>query len=285
MNEAIMAMIRRADPKTLGDHDRVLREIMQQICLLGLWRARFFEHAAFYGGTALRLLYGLDRFSEDLDFSLLKPDPEFTLEPYFDFIRRELNAFDFETEIETKNSSAIESAFIRADTKIHVIKIGAGSSISDSIPHGQVMKVKFEVDTDPPPSFETESKFILEPVPFGVRAYTPGDLFAGKMHAILFRSWKNRVKGRDWYDLVFFVRNGTPLHLEHLAARMRQTGHLLPNESLTADTFASLLNEKIDSIDFTKAREDAAPFIKDPSALEIWSQNFFREMARRIPLA
>ena len=285
MNEAIMAMIRRTDPKTLGDHDRVLREIMQQICLLGLWRARFFEHAAFYGGTALRLLYGLDRFSEDLDFSLLNPDPEFTLEPYFDFIRRELNAFDFETEIETKNSSAIESAFIRADTKIHVIKIGAGSSISDSIPHGQTMKVKFEVDTDPPPSFETESKFILEPVPFGVRAYTPGDLFAGKMHAILFRSWKNRVKGRDWYDLVFFVRNRTPLHLEHLAARMRQTGHLLPNENLTAGTFASLLNEKIDSIDFTKAREDAAPFIKDPSALEIWSRDFFREMARRIPLA
>lgn len=282
MNEAIISMIRRTDPKTLADYDRVLRETMQQICLLGLWRAKFFEHAAFYGGTALRLLYGLDRFSEDLDFSLLSPDPSFSLEPYFDFIRRELSAFDFETEIESKNSSAIESAFIRADTKIHVLKIGAGASLSDSIPYGQVMKVKFEVDTDPPPAFETESKFILEPVPFGVRVYSPGDLFAGKMHAILFRSWKNRVKGRDWYDLIFFIRNDTPLRLSHLAERMRQTGHLGTDEMLTKEAFASLLDEKISNVDFSKARADVEPFIRNPEVLDIWSGAFFRDIAKRI---
>lgn len=282
MNEAIMSMIRRTDPKTLAEYDRVLRETMQQICLLGLWRAKFFEHAAFYGGTALRLLYGLDRFSEDLDFSLLSPDPSFSLEPYFDFIRRELSAFDFETEIESKNSSAIESAFIRADTKIHVLKIGAGASLSDSIPHGQVMKVKFEVDTDPPPAFETESKFILEPVPFGVRVYSPGDLFAGKMHAILFRSWKNRVKGRDWYDLIFFIRNDIPLRLSHLAERMRQTGHLGTDETLTKEAFTSLLDERISNIDFSKARADVEPFIRNPEVLDIWSGDFFRDIAKRI---
>ncbi len=277
-----MTMIRRANPQTLAAHERVLREIIQQIALLGLWRARFFEHAAFYGGTALRLLYGLDRFSEDIDFSLLSPDAEYTLEPSIECIRRELASFGFDTEIESKGGDPIDSAFIRADTKVHLLKIGAEKNISGNVPHGQLMKVKFEIDTNPPPLFTTESRFILEPVPFSVRVYCAEDLFAGKMHAILFRSWKTRVKGRDWYDLIFFIKNTIPLHLDHLAERMKQTKHLDHDKQLYTADFNALLENRIASVDFKRAREDVAPFINDPSQLDIWSAEFFNSICSKI---
>ena len=162
------------------------------------------------------------------------------------------------------------------------MKIGAGTSLAEAIPHGQEMKVKFEIDTNPPLSFETESRYILEPLPFGVRVYSPGDLFAGKMHVILFRAWKNRVKGRDWYDLIFFIKNKTPLHLEHLASRIRQTGQLAEGESLTQKEFEEMLTARIGSVDYTKAKEDVLPFIKDISILQLWSADFFRDIVKGI---
>ena len=283
MNEAVKLMLARYKCKNLVDHENALAEVIQEIALLGLWRGKFFEHAAFYGGTALRILYGLDRFSEDLDFSLLKPTPGFSLKRYAPFIKAELAAFGFEVEVEAREkavATAVESAFIKAGTMEHLIKIG----FQERVHKEKKITIKFEVDTDPPPMFATEAKYLLNPIPFSVLTFAPPDLFAGKMHAVLCRSWKNRVKGRDWYDLVWYVQRDTPLHLAHLEARMIQSGHWKDEAPLTPEKFQEVLRAKIAGLDVEKARVDVRPFLRDFTPLEIWSHEFFSAVAARVRL-
>lgn len=281
MNDAIKIMLARYKAQSTQDHENALHEVIQEIALLGLWRGKFFEHAAFYGGTALRILYGLDRFSEDLDFSLLKPNKSFSLDKYFPFVKNELTSFGFTVEVEAKKKSkesAIASAFIKAGTAEHLLKIG----VRDKVAKEQKITIKFEVDTDPPPHFKTDAKFLLNPVPFSVQTFVPADLFAGKMHAVLFRGWKNRVKGRDWYDLVWYAQRDTPLHLKHLEARMVQSGNWEGSEKLTSEKFLAVVKKRIAGLDVGKAKNDVRPFLRDANSLDVWSKDFFLEVAKKI---
>ncbi len=285
MHEAVTRMLAKYEPKSVDDSVRALREIIQEVALLGLWRAKFFEHAAFYGGTALRILYGLDRFSEDLDFSLLIPSPDFNLARYTASLEEELQAFGFNVRVEMVDKaveSAVQSAFLKANTRNELLVIEAGEELTGQVAAGQVLKVKIEVDTDPPPGFSTQTRYLLQPIPFAVRSYSLPDLFAGKMHAILFRKWKNRVKGRDWYDLVWYAANHPQLNLGHLEQRMRQTGHWSGEQSLSSVAFSDLLFDSIDRLDVNQARKDVAPFVKDQQMLALWSHDFFRDVAGRI---
>jgi hypothetical protein len=170
MNEAIARMLARYEARRLEDYVRALREILQEIALLGLWRSKFFEHAAFYGGTALRILYGIDRFSDDLDFSLIRPSSRFDLSRYSTALQTEIQSFGFEVRVVQKEKevrSAIQSAFLKADTLKQLVVIEAGREVIRELPRGQVLKIKIEVDADPPPGFETETRFLLHPIPFG----------------------------------------------------------------------------------------------------------------------
>ena len=285
MNDAITRMLDRYECQSVEDYVRALREIMQEIALLGLWRSKFFEKAAFYGGTALRILYGMDRFSEDLDFSLLKPTKDFDLSRYSGTVERELRSFGFEaimTTREKKDETPVQSAFLKANTLKHLLTITTAGEIAWPIPRGQVLKVKIEVDTDPPPGFVTENKFVLQPIPFSVRTFVLPDLFAGKMHAVLCRRWKSRVKGRDWYDLVWYAANHPQLHLSHLEQRMIQSGHLKQDEQMSPEKFFALTTEAVDKLDVNQARGEVEPFVKNPDALEVWSGEFFRDVVRRI---
>lgn len=278
-------MLAKYEPKSVDDSVRALREIIQEVALLGLWRAKFFEHAAFYGGTALRILYGLDRFSEDLDFSLLAPSPDFNLARYMASLEEELQAFGFNVRVEMVDKaveSAVQSAFLKANTRNELLVIEAGEELAGQVAAGQVLKVKIEVDTDPPPGFSTSTRYLLQPIPFAVRSYSLPDLFAGKMHAILFRKWKNRVKGRDWYDLIWYAANHPQLNLGHLEQRMRQTGHWSGELSLSPVAFSDLLLEAIDLLDVNQARKDVAPFVKDQQMLALWSHDFFSDVASLI---
>ena len=165
MNEAIMRMLARYERRRVEDEVKALREILQEIALLGLWRSRFFEKAAFYGGTALRTLYGMDRYSEDLDFSLLKPAAEFDLSRYSSALEKEIRSFGFEAIVTRKAKSAqstIASAFLKADTLKQLLVINTTESPTRNVPPGQVLKIKIEVDTDPPPGFDTETRFLLQ---------------------------------------------------------------------------------------------------------------------------
>ena len=285
MHEAISNMLDRYECRTRDDYTNALREILQDVALLGLWRSKFFEHAAFYGGTALRLLYRMDRYSEDLDFSLLKTDEAFSLGTYGEALCREISSFGFEVYFEDQKkvrTSAIESAFLKANTYKQLVLIGVTEELLRDLHPAKNLKIRLEVDTDPPGNFETETRYVLQPVPFPVRTYKLPDLFAGKLHAILCRKWKTRVKGRDWYDLVWYIAHHPQVRLAHLESRMRQSGDYTDDEALVPEILQALLRRAIDGLDVEKARREVAPFIRDQRALDLWSQEFFAEVITRI---
>lgn len=282
MHDAVLAMIEKRSPRTQADYDRALREVLQELALAGLWRRNFFDKAAFYGGTAMRLFHGLDRFSEDLDFSLIKADPGWKFEERLAGLREEIEAFGFSVEVEAKSRAQVESAFIKANTRIHLVRINAPPELSGHVEQNRLVKVKLEVDTDPPASIPTEVKILLEPFPVSVRVATPPVLFAGKLHACIARSWKMRVKGRDWYDLIFFVARSIPPDLDQLEARLRQSGQWPKERRLESADAVHMLNERIEAIDWKQAREDALPFVRDARALDMWGTDLFRDVVGRI---
>ena len=283
MNQAVMEMLDRYQCRTEADYVNALREIMQEIALLGLWRSKFFERAAFYGGTALRVIYGLDRCSEDLDFSLLLPDAECRLKNYGDALKSELESFGFTVEFSAKEKERphnIESAFLKTNTRMQLITIGIGE-IARQMHSRENLKIKLEIDIDPPGGFATEIKYLLRPVPHAVRTYALPDLLAGKLHAVLCRRWRNRSKGRDWYDMVWYAGHYPKVDLKHLEIRMRQSGDYPDDEPLTLARLLDFLYQAIDEVDIEQIKADVLPFIRDAGQLEIWSRDFFREVVRQ----
>lgn len=264
-------MLRKYDLGTNEDVTQALREVMQEIALAGLYRGGFFDKAAFYGGTCLRIFHGLPRFSEDLDFSLLQPQPAFSFEPYFKSLKQEFAAFGFEVELSEKKKTTttdIVSAFLKNNATVYDLKVVGKKTI----------KIKFEVDTDPPLRFSTEEKLLIQPYSFYVKCFSPPDLFAGKVHALMYRRWQNRVKGRDWFDFEWYVRQGTPLNLVHFAERAKQSGDL-QTDKLEEAEFLGLLQQRIQNLNIESARDDVVHFLRDPGQLKIWSRNYFEQLS------
>jgi len=283
MHQAIKNMLDRYSLTTVNEYENALKEIIQHVVLLGLWRSDFYIKSAFYGGSALRILYGMDRFSEDLDFTLLKPG-KIKIEKCFGHIENELEAFGFKVEIEKKekkNKSQIESAFVKANTAIHLLQIEAPEDILWGIHKQKKIKIKLEIDIDPPGKIEWENKYILEPIPFNVPVVTTSFMFAGKIHAILYRKWKNRVKGRDWYDMVWFVSQKIPVNLEHLKSRINQSENLNFTH-LTSEIVKKEIINTINKIDIEQMKNDVLPFIKNSDAVRVWSKDFFKSVVKQI---
>jgi predicted nucleotidyltransferase component of viral defense system len=279
----IKEWIEEYKPRNQQEAEAALREIMQEVALAGLQRTGFFERAAFYGGTALRIFYGLDRFSEDLDFSLLAVIPEFSLEPHFKGIVAEFEAIGMEVSIKEKTKSVtsnIDSAFLKSETVWKELVL-EGIIPQAGIQNPPTIKIKLEVDREPPLGFDTEEKLLLKPFSFYVKCFTLPDLFAGKLHALLFRKWKQRVKGRDWYDLEWYIKKGVPLHLQHFLLRAQDSGDWTP-KTISQDQVIQLLKEKIDAVSFDRIREDVVRFIRDDKALEIWSPQYFKDLVAKI---
>ncbi|MCP5107859.1 MAG: nucleotidyl transferase AbiEii/AbiGii toxin family protein [bacterium] len=278
MNKALANLFDNYDLKTADDYEVAVKEIVQQLALLGLWRSKFYEHAAFYGGTALRLFYGLRRFSEDLDFSLLEKNEGFNFLPHLKAIEKEIESFGFTFSIEKKDkaiASPIESAFIKGNTRINLLYIEARDNIIKGFERNRKIKIKLELDTDPPPGSQYEVKTLLTPIPFWVKTFSKPDLFAGKLHAVLCRQWKSRVKGRDFYDFAWFIGRKIPCHLEYLKEKMIQTGHCEREDKLDRNILMKLLQEKFETVDFDQALRDVGPFVKDKQELTLWSREFF----------
>ncbi|MCX6195067.1 MAG: nucleotidyl transferase AbiEii/AbiGii toxin family protein [Flavobacteriia bacterium] len=234
----IKEWITEYNPKNEEEILDALREIMQEITLAALSRTDFFEKAGFYGGTALRIFYGLDRFSEDLDFSLMEVDEAFTLEPYFSAIHTEFESLGIKVSIKEKEKlqqSSIESAFLKTET---------------------IWKELVLVDV--------------------VKR-----LFAGKLHALLYRKWNNRVKGRDWYDLEWYIKKGIPLDVDHFLYRAKDTGDWKA-EKISREEIIELLLDKIDSVSFSNIKEDVVRFIKDDKVLSIWSTSYFKDLVENM---
>lgn len=274
MNNAIEQMMKAYETSSATDKKNAIKEVVQEIVLCGLSRAGFFEKAAFYGGTALRIFYGLDRFSEDLDFSLISEDKSFELERYLPVLEKELTAWGLNLKVETHEKSIdsdISSAFVKGNTKEQLLLFYPLDNIVKSVPSSEIIKVKFEVDTTPPMYASFEHKYRLLPMPYDVLLYDQPSLFAGKIHAVLCRSWKNRVKGRDLYDYLFYLSRNVPVNLKHLNARLEDTGF----SGGDIETIKKLLNIRFESIDFNQAKQDVLPFVKNPAVLDAWSKELF----------
>jgi predicted nucleotidyltransferase component of viral defense system len=246
-------------------------EVNQQVILEGLYNGGFFESAAFYGGTCLRIFHGLQRFSEDMDFSLLTQDENFDFSKYFQPIIDAFALVGREVEIkkkDKKNFGKVESAFLKDNTDVYDVTFQTEKAI----------RIKIEVDACPPMNFNTEQKLLLQPHSFMTRCYTLPDLFAGKMHALVYRSWKNRVKGRDWYDFEWYVRHNVPLDFAHLAERCKQFN----NEDITPEQFKDKLKERLRTTDIKQVKDDVLPFVRNPKELDIWSNDYFVQLAEMV---
>lgn len=285
MQQILKQMLSKHNIKNLDDKKNAIKEIVQEIVLCGLSRSGFFNKAAFYGGTALRIFYGLDRFSEDLDFSLLSHNPDFDLSKFFTYVENETKSLGLNFSVISKEKSVdsdIKSAFLKGSTREHILTFYESAADAALISKNDVIKIKFEVDTTPPDGATFETKFRLLPSPYQVRLYDISSLFAGKIHACLCRNWKSRVKGRDFYDYVFFLSIGATVNLEHLKARLIQSGFIDKDFDLSIESLRALLNERFSNIDFDQAKEDVLPFIKNKTKLDLWSKEFFIEITKSL---
>lgn len=274
MNELYDQMLSAYPLQTEQDKRNATFEVNQQIILAGLYNGGFFREAAFYGGTCLRIFHGLQRFSEDMDFSLLKPNVGFDFSKYFKPIINQFALVGRSVEIKKKNKrnfGKVDSAFLKDNTDVYDVAFQTEKSI----------KIKIEVDTQPPLKFETEQNLLLLPVSFTTRCFALPDLFAGKMHALVYRAWKNRVKGRDWYDFEWYVRHGVPLDFVHLQERVLQFNQ----ECVTQESFMEKLHDRLSSADINQVKADVRPFVRNLHELDIWSNDYFLQLAKMIRFA
>ena len=144
------------------------------------------------------------------------------------------------------------------------------------------MKIKFEVDTDPPPFAGYEKQYRLLPIPYEVQLYDAPSLFAGKIHAVLCRGWKNRIKGRDLYDFVFYLSRKIPVNLAHLNARLEDSGFIADGKQLSLQEIQKALCDRFGAIDYANAKQDVLPFIKKPASVDVWSAEFFASITRNL---
>ena len=267
-NEIYDTMLSAYGATTEQERRNAIFEVNQQVILAGLYNGGFFDMAAFYGGTCLRIFHGLQRFSEDMDFSLLAPDDKFDFTKYFQPIIDEFAIVGREVEIKKKDKKGfgkVESAFLKDNTDVYDV----------SFQTDKFIKIKIEVDTQPPLNFKTEQKLLLQPHSFMTRCFTLPDLFAGKMHALVYRGWKNRMKGRDWYDFEWYVRHNVPLDFAHLTERVRQFN----NEEIGREAFMAQLKDRLASANINQVKNDVLPFVRNPKELDIWSNDYFVQLA------
>lgn len=267
-NEIFNQMLSAYDLTTEQLKRNATFEVNQQIILAGLYNGGFFNEAAFYGGTCLRIFHGLQRYSEDMDFSLLTPTTNFDFTQYFQPIIDQFAIIGREVEIKKKDKKKfgkVESAFLKDNTDVFDVTFQTEKAI----------KIKIEVDTQPPLKFKTEQKLLLLPGSFMTRCFALPDLFAGKMHALVYRVWKNRVKGRDWYDFEWYVRHNVPLDFTHLHERTLQFN----NENISKDSFLEKLKERLATADINQVKADVLPFIRNPKEMDIWSNDYFLQLA------
>lgn len=287
MNNILQNMLKKYEIKNTTDETNAMKEIIQEIVICGLSRGGFFKVAAFYGGTALRIFYGLNRFSEDLDFALLKKDPNFDLSKYFIFVEKEVQAYglnlSISEKIKTKDSN-ITSAFLKGDTKEHILIFFPNENMENTTSLKNI-KIKFEVDINPPPGAKYELRYKLLPSPHQVRLYDEGSLFAGKIHAILCRNWNYRTKGRDLYDYIFYLSQNINVNIKLIQEKLIDSKVLKRDDLFNIEILKEFLFQKFDMINFQDAKDDVVAFIEDKGSLDLWSKEFFREITKNLNCA
>ena len=279
MNSVFEIMLNKYQPKDNNERENAIKEIVQEIVLSGLSRGGFFDKAVFYGGTCLRIFHGLNRFSEDLDFALLNKDEDFKIEDYFPAIKKELISYGLDMDVvkkeKSKGDNDIQSAFVKGNTQILLMSFFPNNNEVDNVIKDQTIKIKFEIDTDNPKGGVVETKYRLLPAPYEIKVFDEPTLFAGKIHAILCREYKNRIKGRDYYDYLFYCAKGTKINLEYLENKLKNSNKISNDTKLDLPLLKKMLQERFASVDYNLARKDVSSFITDQESLSLWSKELF----------
>lgn len=279
MNSVFEIMLNKYQPKDNNERENAIKEIVQEIVLSGLSRGGFFDKAVFYGGTCLRIFHGLNRFSEDLDFALLGKDKEFKIEDYFPAIKKELISYGLDMDVvkkeKCKGDNDVQSAFVKGNTQILLMSFFPNNNEVGNVIKNQTIKIKFEIDTDNPKGGVVETKYRLLPAPYEIKVFDEPTLFAGKIHAILCREYKNRIKGRDYYDYLFYCAKGTKINLEYLENKLKNSNKMSSDTKLDLQLLKKMLQERFASVDYNLARKDVSSFITDQESLSLWSKELF----------
>lgn len=285
MKTAIETMFNLNKKETLEENKAILREIVQSLILVGLSKAGFFNVASFYGGTALRIFYGLNRYSEDLDFTLKNDDKDFSLDKYIKVIEEVALSYGLKVDVKTKSKrtlTSIESAFCKLNTYQTFLSLKFEDSNINLLHKDEVLNVKFEVDTNPPLGFNSEDKWLDFPEIAAINVLDLSSLFAGKIAAILCRTYKNRVKGRDYYDYVFFIKNKVSPNLTYLKNKLIENGKIKEEDRFNIEIVKEMLINKFNEIDYEMVKNDASNFTIDNEDLRYYSKELFIDLTKRL---
>lgn len=278
MNSVLEIMVNRYNPQNNEERENAIKEIIQEIALAGLSRGGFFEKVAFYGGTCLRIFHGLNRFSEDLDFALLEKNDSFRLDKYYPALEKEFLSYGIDINIEskiTKEEKEIQSAFLKGNTLMLMMSFFPKSEDAKKVVANQKIKIKFEIDVDNPSGGVSEFKYKMLPAPYEIRIFNEATLFAGKIHAVLCREYQHHVKGRDFYDYLFYIGKGSKFNLKYLENKLKNTGKINSDVTLTLDLVKEMLFNKFSNVDYKSAKEDVKNFIVDKDSLNLWKKELF----------
>ena len=277
----IEEIIKSYNPKTIEETKAIIKELLQQIVLIGLSRSGFFNYASFYGGTALRIFYGLNRYSEDLDFTLNKEDLNFSIEPFVNKIIEVAHSYGFDIEIQTKIKNIktpIENAFAKLNTYQTFINLKINDRLVNLLHKDELIKVKFEIDCNPSLGFNVENKYLSMLEFANVAVLDKESLFARKLHALLCRSYKNNVKGRDYYDFLFFIQRKIKPNLTYLRNKLIESHKINENDEFNIDILKNMLKKRFDEVDFDLVKNDAEHFVFKNEDLSYFSKELFIDM-------
>ena len=262
------------------DEQQAMREISQEVALMGLSRSGFFQAAAFQGGTCLRVLYSLERFSEDLDFVLMKATRTFHWKTYLKGLTDEFAFYGYEATIQDRSTvdETVKKAFLKDDS------IGQRLHLRHRSLRGRpkTIRIKLEIDVNPPTGSNHETRYLDFPLPFSVTVQDLPSLFASKCHALLCREY---VKGRDWYDFLWYTARKVPINFKLLQNALDQQGPWKQRRpKVEKNWLLQELGKKIQSIDWAEAKRDTARFVKqrELQTLELWSTLFFLDRAKKL---
>jgi predicted nucleotidyltransferase component of viral defense system len=276
----IEARVRELQPTNPVEQENSIQEVMQAFVLASLARHGFFSHAAFQGGTCLRMLYGMSRFSEDLDFLLRKPKARFRWQPYLTAVEEDCaqQNIHFEVQDRSRAGAAVQAAFLKTDSIGKVLQLDLPFSRHTS----RKIKIKLEIDTNPPAGSVCETKYLTFPVVSAITTQTLECGFATKSHALLCRPY---AKGRDWYDFVWYVGRRTGLSYRLLANALRQVGPWAGRPTkVTRQWYLDAMRDRIGQIDWRQARADVARFVPghEQEGLRAWSAAFFAQLLEQL---
>ena len=178
-------------------------------------------------------------------------------------------------ESKIKKESDIQKGFLKGNTVSLMMTFYPNSFDAKKVIADQKIKIKFEIDVDNPIGGKTELRYQYLPSPYEIQIFDAPTLFAGKICALLFRAYQNRLKGRDFYDYLFYVSRGTKINMTYLSNKIKNQINDRTNKEISLDELKSMLKAKFETVDYENAKLDVIHFINDIGKLRYWNKDFF----------